>query len=125
MISFNEFPNKRSGGQTTDVWPDLGAEFMLNRFYRHFDGAEGWLGDSFLTVWSRQEVIQFRSPNREAYPEKYHFFGSNGGGTQFGFVCDNGGVEFCSAPDIGGEEDIRFLGDWVGFIQSLRDADYI
>lgn len=125
MTQFSDLPNKKLGGQTTDVWPDLGESFVLNSFYHQFDGAEGWLGDSFFAVWSRQEIIEFRPKIMEAYPEKYHFFGSDGGGTKFGFILDSGNVVFCPAPDIGDEEDIRALGNWDEFIQSVKQSDYI
>ena len=125
MIEFEEIPNKKPGEEVNDHWPELGASFPLNAFYRKFDGAEGWLGDGYFTMWSRKEICDFRVPNLEAYPERYSFFGSDGGGTQFGFIVTNGGVQFCSAPDIGGEEDVRILGDWQEFISSIKASDYI
>ncbi|KZL22455.1 hypothetical protein [Pseudovibrio sp. Ad37] len=67
----------------------------------------------------------FREPNLEAYPEKYYFFASDGGGTQFGFIVENGDVVFVSAPDIGSEDDIRLLGDWNQFLKSIETNDYI
>ena len=114
MIDFEDIPNKKLGENTSNQWPVLGASFLLNAFYRQFDGAEGWLGDSYFTMWSRKE-----------YPNRYCFFGSDGGGTQFGFFVADEGVEFCSAPDIGGEEDIRNLGGWEQFIASVKANDYI
>lgn len=125
MIEFDEIPNKKPGIETSDCWPELGASFSLNLFYRQFDGAEGWVGDSYFAMWSRQEINDFRDPNLEAYPRKYNFFGSDGGGTQFGFFVADAGIQFCSAPDIGGEEDIRVLGNWQEFISSVSHNDYI
>lgn len=125
MIDFDEIPNKKLGTDASDCWPALGNSFPLNLFYRQFDGAEGWIGDSYFAMWSRKEISEFRGPNLEAFPSKYNFFGSDGGGTQFGFFVTDDGIQFCSAPDIGGEEDIRVLGDWNAFVSSIRHSDYI
>lgn len=128
MISISNIPNKRSRDPNvaiSDLWPELGKDFELNQFYRLYDGAEGWLGDGYLAIWPRNEVQEFRNPNLEAYPDKYHFFASDGGGTQFGFVVDNKVVSFVSAPDIGSEEDIRVLGSWEQFLRAVEAGDYI
>lgn len=125
---FKDIPNKRvveHVNDRSDLWPDLGSEFVLNQFYRHFSGAEGWLGEGYLAVWTKHQVLEFREPNLEVYPEKYHFFASNGGGTQFGFFVENETVSFIAAPDIGDEKDIRILGSWSDFLKSLQNADYI
>lgn len=128
MTDFEALPNKRAAEveqQATDMWPEFGAGFVLNKFYRNYDGAEGWLGDGYLAIWSRQEVQSFREPNLEAYPSNYHFFASDGGGTQFGFLGDDRGVSFISGPDIGGKEDVRVLGSWDRFLAFVAAGDYI
>lgn len=125
ISDFDELPNKIEGTETTDVWPEYGLDFVLNRFYCRFDGAEGWLGDGYLAIWKRKEIVEYRLPNLEAYPENYWFFASDGGGTQFGFLVGGDDIQFCSAPNIGSEEDIRFLGGWQDFLNSVKNADYI
>ena len=128
MNLFELIPNKRPAESAEDepaLWPDLGHDFELNQFYRHFSGAEGWLGERYLIIWTKPEVLDYRGPNLEAYPEKYHFFASNGGGTQFGFFVEDGKVAYVSAPDIGDEGDIRILGEWGDFLKSLQHGDYI
>ena len=128
MISFGNIPNKSPLDPNVvlfDLWPELGKDFELNQFYRLYAGAEGWLGDGYLTIWTRNEVQEFRKPNLEAYPAKYHFFASDGGGTQFGFAVDDKVVSFVSAPDIGNEDDIRVLGHWELFLSAVETGDYI
>lgn len=128
MTIFGSLPNKRTANTDeppVNLWPELGDDFELNQFYRRYDGAEGWLGDGYLAVWTRQEVKDFREPNLEAYPATYCFFASDGGGTQFGFFSENGSVSFVSAPDIGGEEDVRVLGSWAQFLELIAAGDYI
>ena len=128
MKTFDSIPNKRpveADVATTNLWPSFGDDFELNQFYCRYDGAEGWLGDGYLAVWTRKEVESFREPNLEAYPDKYHFFASDGGGTQFGFFAENGSISFVSAPDIGGEEDVRVLGNWDQFLEMVATGDYI
>ena len=61
----------------------------------------------------------------DAFSEKYHFFGSDGGGTQFGFFAENGAITFVSAPDIGNADDIRLLGSWDEFLNYLENGEYI
>jgi len=126
MKTLDKLPNKKA--QVSDVsnaWPEFDDTFELNEFYRSFSSAEGWLGDSYIIVWSRKEIEDFRIHINEAYPKKYHFFGSDGGGTQFGFFVKNGVVSYVSAPNIGGEEDIRVLGSWDEMISCVEKCDYI
>jgi hypothetical protein len=128
MIGFDKIPNKNPVNQKqteTDVWPDMGSEFVINQFYKQYSCAEGWLGDGYLAIWTQEEVQSYHEPNLEAYPAKYSFFASDGGGTQFGFCSENGKPVFVSAPDIGNEDDIRVLGDWESFLASVETGDYI
>lgn len=128
MIDFQSIPNKQhveSGVVQADLWPELGENFVLNQFYRQYVSAEGWIGDGYLALWTREEVRNFRGPNLEAYPGKYHFFASDGGGSQFGFLVENDKISFVSAPDIGDEEDIRILGNWSRFLKCVEAGDYI
>lgn len=72
-----------------------------------------------------EKSVFFKKCNSECYDTKYHFFGSDGGGTQFGFFMDDGAIEYVSAPNIGSIEDIRVLGNWDQFVSSLEKCDYI
>ncbi|MAO26877.1 hypothetical protein [Roseovarius sp.] len=128
MTSFKALPNKRavSGDEAVEnLWPELGDEIELNQFYNRYDGAEGWLGEGYLAIWTRQEIEDFQGQNLQAYPTTYRFFASDGGGTQFGFFAENGRVSYVSAPDIGGEEDVRVLGNWAQFLELIAAGDYI
>ncbi|MCX2722337.1 hypothetical protein [Roseibium salinum] len=128
MIGFDVIRKKRpveNAGEVSDIWPELGKDFELNQFYRRYSSAEGWLGEGYLAVWTQQEVSNLREPNLVAYPEKYHFFASDGGGTQFGFLVEDGEISFVSAPDIGGEDDIRIFGNWQDFLKAVELGDYI
>lgn len=128
MINFDRIPNKRllePVNEVLDLWPELGQDFELNQFYRRYSCAEGWLGEGYLAIWTKQEVEKFKEANVEAYSEKYIFFASDGGGNQFGFFVEDGEVSFISAPDIGDDGDIRILGNWCKFLRALEIGDYI
>lgn len=128
MNGIEIIPNKRRVDVSTAAsvpWPDLGENFVLNQFYKNYSGAEGWLGEAYLVVWGPEEALDFRGPNSEVYPDKYQFFASDGGGTQFGFFVSDDNATYVSAPNIGGEEDIRVLGEWQDFIHAIEAADYI
>lgn len=128
MNNFSEIPNKQpieANTLMTDCWEELGENFELNQFYRLYSCAEGWLGDGYLAIWTRQEIKKFREANRQVYSDKYHFFASDGGGTQFGFFTQNGQTFFVSAPDIGSKEDVHILGNWSQFLQLVKTRNYI
>ena len=79
MTSFKALPNKRavSGDESVEnLWPELGDEIELNQFYNRYDGAEGWLGEGYLAIWTRQEIEDFQGQNLQAYPTTYRFFAS-------------------------------------------------
>lgn len=126
---FDEITNKidqpKDKRNVLGVWPSLGENFVLNEFYRHWLQAEGWVGQAYLMIWSPREVEDFRAANVGSYPDKYHFFASDGGGTQFGFFVDAGGAKFISAPDVGEIDDIRTIGGWPQFIDALRLGQYL
>ncbi|MDO9415821.1 hypothetical protein [Pararhizobium sp.] len=128
MTDFDKIPNKELvefKEAATAFWPEHGNNFELNKFYGLFKSAEGWLGRSYVSFWSRSEIESFRASNFEAYPEKYWFFASDRGGTQFGFFPEDGNILYISAPDIGEENDIRVLGDWDHFLSMLDSGEYI
>ncbi|WP_299073321.1 hypothetical protein [uncultured Paraglaciecola sp.] len=128
MNDFENIPNKslvQLNTASSDLWPELGEAFVLNQFYRSYSRAEGWLGNGYIAIWTQDEVQNFQEANLGAYPDKYHFFASDGGGTQFGFFIKNDTVSFVSAPDIGDEEDVRVLGNWEQFLKLVTAGDYI
>lgn len=108
-----------------DIWPDLGSDFELNQFYRSYLCSEGWVGECYLCIWTPEEIKEFGFSNLKTFPQKYNFFASNGGGTQFAFHRENGAIYYISAPDIGDATDIRELGDWEQFWSSIVSGDYI
>jgi len=125
---FEKIPNKVSiapSGEKQDVWPALSDQLEINLFYREFISAEGWIGSSYFVIWPREDVQRLRSVLTETFTCKYHFFGSNGGGTQFGFFENRGKFIYVSAPDIGNPNDIKQLGSWLEFMDSLMKGDYI
>ena len=76
-------------------------------------------------IWPKEDVQSLRSVIAETFTYKYHFFASNGGGTQFGFYEDRGRFTYVSAPDIGAIVDIKELGCWCEFMDCLTDGEYI
>lgn len=125
MNTFDQFQNKIISKIDTDIWPELGPDFVINEFFRQFNGSEGWLGESYFVIWSREEIVTLRQIILQTYPSKYHFFASDGGGTQFGFTVQVDKIEFCSAPNIGSEEDIKVHGDWESFLSAILNNNYI
>nr|WP_299498408.1 hypothetical protein [uncultured Rhizobium sp.] len=128
MTSLDDISKKRNvqiAEQVSDLWPEHGQGFELNQFYRKYYGADGWLGSGYLAIWTQEEVLSFRDANPGVYPDRYHFFASDGGGTQFGFFSKDGEISFVSAPDIGGEDDIRVFGSWNDFLRAVARGEYI
>ncbi|KNY30911.1 hypothetical protein [Agrobacterium sp. SUL3] len=128
MTIFDAIPNKKpidSDRDVGDVWPEYGNRCELNQFFRQFVSAEGWLGEGYLAIWSKEEISKFRRGTVEAYGDKFRFFASDGGGTQFGFYEQNGEILYVSAPDIGSISDMRILGNWSDFLNAVSNADYI
>lgn len=125
---FTEIPNKQylnKSADKDDLWPDIGERCEVNLFFRKFSSAEGWLQKSYFMIWSKQEIRDLEPVIQETYSDKYHFFGSDGGGTQFAFFDDGGDIVYVSAPDIGSETDVRVLGTWQEFIKCIQNGDYI
>ena len=108
-----------------DVWPAFGDECEMNWFYRQFDSAEGWLGKSFLAIWKREHIRELAPIIARAFPPAFHFFASDGGGSQFGFHGSDSGVRYLSAPEIGDESDVTCLGAWSSFLRCIESVDYI
>lgn len=86
---------------------------------------KGWLGATFFRGWDREEVRQYAPMLSEQFGSEYSFFGTDGGGAIFGFIKGNENVIFMSAPNIGSVEDIKNIGSWIMFLNSLEAASYI
>lgn len=125
---FAEIPEKVSvSGQrhNGDVWPEYGDRCEMNLFYREYSFAEGWMGDGFLVIWSRREIYGQQPSIRESYPDKYHFFGCDDCGSQFGFFENDGFMTYVCGPDIGSENELRVLGGWDEFVKRVSHCDYV
>ncbi len=127
IIVFTNIPNKKLVEQKNlpCVWPQFGDHVIANIFYSEYSSAEGWVGDGYLMMWPREEVLKLESIINESFDRKYHFFASDGSGTQFGFFDDGEKIIYISAPDIGDEGDIKPLGAWQSFIESVKRNEYI
>ncbi|MEE4349391.1 MAG: hypothetical protein V2J26_04115 [Pacificimonas sp.] len=129
MTSFDILPGKvlrEAGKNGVDPWADFKGKAEIIDFYKDYSSAEGWLGETRLAIWSREEVHEFRVANDGTYDPKYWFFGSDGCGTQFGlFVDETGEAVYVGAPDIGENEDIVVLGSWADFFSRIQAANYI
>jgi hypothetical protein len=126
--SFSLLPNKvlnETGIKGLEVWPELGQDFVLNQFYRVFQSAEGWLGERYVILWTKAQVLAFNDEDLLVYPSKYKFFASDGGGNKFGFFVQEHDLFFVAAPNLGSEDDIRVLGGWSDFIKAVQTANYI
>jgi len=127
IIVFTNIPNKKPVEQKNLpwVWPQFGDQLIANIFYSEYSSAEGWVGDGYLMMWPREEVLTLEPIINEYFARKYHFFASDGSGTQFGFFDDGEKIMYISAPDIGDESDIKTLGTWQSFIESVHRNEYI
>ncbi len=128
MNLFDQLPNKKPINKKHpihDVWPEMGDNCEMNLFYRYFVSSEGWLGRGYLAIWSREEIFEYKNLINETYSKKFHFFASDGGGTQFAFVKINESIQYISAPDIGSGDEMRILGNWKQFLKAIREGDYI
>ena len=125
---FDERPDKvpvNPDETYNEVWPEFGKKCEMNKFYQEYQSAAGWLGESFLAIWSKEEICEYAPLIAETFSSRYKFFASDGGGNQFGFFADAERINYVSAPDIGSDDDIRVLGNWKEFLNSLRTGDYI
>ncbi len=127
QLMFEAIPDKIpvSGKRHTDVWPEHGDKCEMNLFYRSFEKAGGWVGDSFLRIWSPEEVREYAANLVEQYPEAYSFFATDGGGNVFGFCQDGQTIIYVSAPNIGDEDDIKVLGNWKEFLERIANSDHV
>lgn len=127
MTRFDPIPNKVSiapDDPTPHPWPDFAPEADITRFYHLFDRAEGWLGESWFMIWNRALTRDLALVHMSDWPADIRFFGSDGGGT-LGLRRARGGAIYLSAPDIGGLEDLRVLGDWPAFLDAVGRRDVI
>lgn len=125
LNDFELIPGKVVGGHSDPVWPEWPKDMILNKFYEEYNGSEGWLENGYLCIWTRSEIADFAGSLAEQFGRDLAFFGSDGGGTMFGFRKIENECVFLSCPDIGEKSDIRELGSWNDFLSALTSNDYI
>ena len=127
MTGFDEIPNKSriKNQETTTLWPELGETCEVNRFYKRFDSASGFIGKGYVQIWSRSFLNTAQDSAAAAYPSKFRFFASDGGGNMFGVTLRRGRPVYLSAPNIGDEYDIRYFENWDALISAIKEFDYI
>ena len=128
MTRFDRIPNKvptAPDDPTPHPWPDFAPDADITAFYYLFDRAEGWLGAGWLIIWDRVLARDLVLTHAAHWPADIRFFGSNGGGTMFGLRLESGEAVYLSAPDIGGAEDMRVLGDWDALLHAISRREVV
>lgn len=81
-------------------FPPLPIEYM--DFVAEFDGAEGWVGDEYVSLWAVADLWRFNHGLRlDLDAPGLVLFGTNGGGEGFGFDTRGGGQRVVMVPMIG------------------------
>ncbi len=127
-MTFDMLPNKvlrQRPNLATPVWPECGAAFELNEFYRLYETCGGEIGDAYIFFWSTEEIAEYESIRAELYPATWKVFASDGGGSYFGFNTEAGHPRFFSCDPIDPTRSVSWLGLWPEFIQRVITANYI
>lgn len=107
------------------VQHDLSVVFPVDyvEFIQESSGAEGVVGDSYLVLWSIEDL----GPKNIAYRVKEFapgllIFGSDGAGEAYAFTIGAKQTEIVNVPFIGmGIEDPTFMGNtFTEFLESLH-----
>ena len=127
---FELLPNKKpkavaNSKNDRNIWDDYGDNCEMNLFYRSFVSAEGWVGESYIAIWTPEEIAEFPQETLEWYGRENHFFASDGGGEMFGFNFQNDQAIYLVAPSIGDKEDIIKIGTWIAFLEALKQGTYL
>ena len=91
------------------------------RFITTYNGAEGFIGENYLQLWSIEDLPQdLYNRDDELYPGLI-FFGSDGGGEGFAFDTRSSDLPIVMVPWIASIEDIRFMAaSFLGFLENLE-----
>lgn len=126
-MTFEKLPNKKVRTvpvELKDLWPELGQSFELNTFYQKYESSSGEIGESYIQIWTVEEIKEYESINADMSNRENKLFGSDGGGTYFGFKRSKNGILFFSCDPIDLEGSINLLGSWLEFIRCLEEGDY-
>ncbi|MGO4500081.1 SMI1/KNR4 family protein [Paenibacillus sp. 2RAB27] len=104
----------------------LGVNFPKDYidFMIRFNGGEGIIGNSYLVLWSSEELVE----DNEGYAVKEFadglvLFGSDGGGTAYAFDSRYENMPIVEVPFIGMDlEEINRCSDtFIGFLEYLYE----
>jgi len=113
-------------------WESVESHFgcALPEVYKSFtavhDGGEGFIGDQYLVLWRKGELIEFNCDYQVAdYAPGLLLFGSNGAGEAFAFDCRDSQMGIRVVPFIGMNlNDATFVsGTFDGFLIRLNEPD--
>ena len=119
---FGMLPHKierRPSDSSADLWPEYGATFELNIFYRIYESCGGEIGDGHIFCWSANEIKEYETRRSESFPTTWMIFGGDGGGTYFGFADKGNGISFFSCDPIDPTGSVTWLGSWSDFIRCV------
>lgn len=110
------------------AWWKHGLPPELSDFYARFSSAAGWIGKSWIDLFSCAKLRGYNSrPELDGFFEEYLFFATNGGGEEFG-VTRNENNEFIyvtiPAVDIDRASIVK-MGLFVDFIKKLEEGSYL
>lgn len=127
-MTFDMLPNKIKSKQSKtapSLWPECGDSFELNEFYRLYSSCGGEIGGAFIFFWSAEEIADYEPFRADIYPDTWRIFGSDGGGTYFGFSNNEGKIHFFSCDPIDPRGSVTWLGRWPDFIRLVSKAKYV
>ena len=95
--------------------------------YRAFllasDGAYGFVGEEYVHLYPVGELLEANAESEvECYWPGFTLFGSNGGADGFGFVWEDGRVQYVRVPLIGFEKEYAVKSEHLWAVL-LGDAD--
>lgn len=127
-MNFDMLPNKiirEPSKLASPVWPNCGATFELNEFYRLYETCGGEIGEAYIFFWSTKEIAEYEPIRVEFYPATWRIFASDGGGSCFGFTDEDDNPRFFSCDPVDPTGSVTWLGLWAEFIQRVKTANYV
>ena len=104
---------------------ELGLELPDDyvNFVTLHNGGEGWVGNSYLILWSVEKILSITEETGFAeFNTGFYIFGSNGGGEAYAFDARSGDLSIVEIPYIGSPEDAIYCGrTFQEFIEFLYD----